>query len=1454
MKHRFLLFSLFLALAQLSVFADNRGRERVSASHLSSSALQQGGAAREGVLKHSTKRLAAQAESDTVQIPTIWGAMIYANSWQDESVTATYGIYAYGPTVSGPYLYASPVKVDNDIYANGSGAYYNGRLHFFTNNVDRMYQEWDYKTWQRKRFEYVLSSSLMATDADYDEVTGQVYGCFYNPSTSAYDFAAVEYSNGIKSIIRPCDMYIAVAARADGSIYAIKYKDSSLYRIDKETGEETLIGETGIKVGDYLQSATFDRTADVMYWAASDETGTTMLCTVNVETGRANVLAHFADAEQLSCLYVPYIAAAGAPAQPADAQLNFAGAALEGTVSFTMPATATDGAALSGELTYKVTLNGKQIASETAQPGAAVEVPVAAKEGVNLINIVVSNAAGASEPLGLRRWIGNDTPKAPTYLTLTIDNDNNNQADLTWKAPTEGIHAGYVNPMLLRYDVVRLPDSARVATDLATPSFTEILGNDKPGSWKYAVTAKAAGLVSQTAVSNVAIATGVFTPPYCETFDTQEAFNAWTVIDSNNDSYTWAFNKKANMAQYTASMTTAGDDWLISPKLALNAENSYDLSYIYKGYSDVWPEKMEVCVGTGDDPTAYTVVVAPHEIGNYDRELARHTFSVPQTGNYRLAFHALSQAKAYYLYIDSVRIAPSAVKTAPGAITNLVVAPNALGEPKADISFVAPAVTTTGEALTAIDRIEIVRRAKDLNGDPVTVKTFEAPAVGEALQFTDTAVPNGWHTYEVTPYNAQGRGQTQTADAFVGEDMPKAPQAVGLAENADGTFTLSWTNPGNVGENGQYVNPEHTRFNVYTTDIRNFVYDYKSGLTGGSLLIADTLATGPQQQLRMAVKAQSVGGESPAAYSNYVLAGAPYALPYVESFAGAEAGTYCSSDGYNPFRLADNISYDNDGGCIGWKSNGLDNEGSFEMGKISLKNAAHPYFIYAYYALPGEEGTLTTYVTPRGGSMQEAGTLDFKQLAGEEGWRVQAIDLSQWTGSDYVRITLTGRGTDIYVPIYVDRLRVEGDSRSNLRVSELSVPTTLKTQMPQHIIARVENTGAETSAGYTLHLLADGNTVLTKACPALAGFSGENIVFDYQPAVSLCGKEVALSVQLVPGSEDADASDNASETKKAEVLAPEYPAIHDLSYLETGGAHLEWTQPEQVNRKVEESFETYRHKDTVFAPWTTIDAERGLTYTNTQMDAGPSNEEASFWVFNPTVAACTVDNLPYYTPYDGYQCLMATSSQPTTIKIGDRNDDWLISPELGSCAQTVSFMARTAKEKYGLEDFEILYSTTYPYPECFTLLTAHTAPEAWTRYTADLPEGTRYFAIRYRSQDKFIFLVDMVCYETGVMPVRGYNVYCNGKLIASLPATQLSYDLTQLPDEAHAYTVTVVYENGESAPSNVANSTTGIVSLAPDAEALAPALLYDASGRRVSVPVRHGVTIDSKGGKRVAKQ
>lgn len=181
MKNRLLLFSLFLALAHLSGFADSRGRERVSASHLSPSALPQSGAVSGSALRRAPKPLAAQAESGTVQIPTIWGAMIYANSWQDESVTATYGIYAYGPTVSGPYLYASPVKVDNDIYANGSGAYYNGKLHFFTNNVDRMYQEWNYKTWQRKRFEYVLSSSLMATDADYDEVTGQVYGCFYNP-------------------------------------------------------------------------------------------------------------------------------------------------------------------------------------------------------------------------------------------------------------------------------------------------------------------------------------------------------------------------------------------------------------------------------------------------------------------------------------------------------------------------------------------------------------------------------------------------------------------------------------------------------------------------------------------------------------------------------------------------------------------------------------------------------------------------------------------------------------------------------------------------------------------------------------------------------------------------------------------------------------------------------------------------------------------------------------------------------------------------------------------------------------------------------------------------------------------------------------------------------------------------------------------------------------------------
>ena len=302
----------------------------------------------------------------------LWGNVIYARSWEPEDVEPAYGVYAYTPEAGSNYVYARPVAVDDKLRANGSGTFYDGVYHFMLYDIWSYYQEWDTAKWIQIREVEDNSKIFNATDTDYDVITGLSYGCYYNPATDSYEFAAVDYGTRSKLVRCPCDLYIAVAVNSRGEVYGVKWSDSSLYRIDKTTGKETLVGPTGMEVGDYLQSATFDRSNDVMYWACNDVYGESYLCTVDTETGRATKLAVFADREQLSSLYVPERSIPGTPAASTALKLEFAKGSLAGDVSFGLPTLTVDGKALSGTLDYTVTVNGEEAVSGQADPSAQV--------------------------------------------------------------------------------------------------------------------------------------------------------------------------------------------------------------------------------------------------------------------------------------------------------------------------------------------------------------------------------------------------------------------------------------------------------------------------------------------------------------------------------------------------------------------------------------------------------------------------------------------------------------------------------------------------------------------------------------------------------------------------------------------------------------------------------------------------------------------------------------------------------------------------------------------------------------------------------------------------------------------------------------------------------------------------------------------------------------------------
>ena len=83
------------------------------------------------------------------------------------------------------------------------------------------------------------------------------------------------------------------------------------------------------------------------------------------------------------------------------------------------------------------------------------------------------------------------------------------------------------------------------------------------------------------------------------------------------------------------------------------------------------------------------------------------------------------------------------------------------------------------------------------------------------------------------------------------------------------------------------------------------------------------------------------------------------------------------------------------------------------------------------------------------------------------------------------------------------------------------------------------------------------------------------------------------------------------------------------------------------------------------------------------------------------------------------------------------------------------------------------------------------------------PEGAKHFAIRCISRDQYILYIDDVTYRPAKsgLELVGYNVYRNGQLLNTTPLTATTYT-DNAPAGTHTYTVTVVYNEGESIHSN----------------------------------------------------
>lgn len=145
-----------------------------------------------------------------------------------------------------------------------------------------------------------------------------------------------------------------------------------------------------------------------------------------------------------------------------------------------------------------------------------------------------------------------------------------------------------------------------------------------------------------------------------------------------------------------------------------------------------------------------------------------------------------------------------------------------------------------------------------------------------------------------------------------------------------------------------------------------------------------------------------------------------------------------------------------------------------------------------------------------------------------------------------------------------------------------------------------------------------------------------------------------------------------------------------------------------------------------------------------------------------------------------------------------------VSPELAGVSQTIEFWVGSINSNYGNETFEVWYSTTTDELGSFVKIdeASGEADQVWKKVSADLPEGTKYFAIRCTSPDRYAFKVDDISFISANsaeqnLTIVGYNVYRNGSKLNEKPVTETSFTDT-IEYGIYTYEVTVVYDVGES--------------------------------------------------------
>lgn len=299
--------------------------------------------------------------------------------------------------------------------------------------------------------------------------------------------------------------------------------------------------------------------------------------------------------------------------------------------------------------------------------------------------------------------------------------------------------------------------------------------------------------------------------------------------------------------------------------------------------------------------------------------------------------------------------------------------------------------------------------------------------------------------------------------AAFGDDVPLPPSNFRANDGQD-RYTFSWSKAGRTGANGGTVNPDNVS---YVLEALNESYEPQRVLVSDKVLnytLFYPTTNGEQDIMRFGLYARNTAGKSAYTYLK-VVTGAPYNLPYRESFALGKLRSLGWQEGEGTFAATTDYSSDEDLGALLCIPASDLSASSFNLGKIVLEHAQHPRLTFRLKGVAERDKLAVKIGRPDG---QEGTLLTVSGPIDE--WTLYSIDLSTIGRQKYIipKFQIAQGNEEAFL---IDDIAVTDPYEADLSV--LVRPSNRSAEHPS-VKVMIENAGLTPCSDAAVALYVDG--------------------------------------------------------------------------------------------------------------------------------------------------------------------------------------------------------------------------------------------------------------------------------------------------------------------------------------------------------------------------------------------